>query len=340
MAAIISRPIVDASSLVDLASEHLGGAVIAANDEFFAPKERLILPEPAVFIPDKYTDCGKWMDGWETRRRREPGHDWCVLRLGLRGIVRSVVVDTAHFKGNYPESCSIDAAVVEGHRAASEIVAKAAWTPILDRTALRGDSENVFDVRPQQATHLRLNIFPDGGVARLRVLGDVTPDWQGLARAGGDVDLAALENGGLVVSCSDMFFGKMQNLILPGPSRGMHDGWETKRRRGPGHDWAIVRLGRPGSIRRIEVDTSHYKGNAPGRCSLDWCRRDAGDSGPRAESSTAWPWEPLLAETPLQPHTRHTFENGLARDVATHVRLNIFPDGGVGRLRVFGRILD
>jgi allantoicase len=333
MAAIISRPIVDASSLVDLASEHLGGAVIAANDEFFAPKERLILPEPAVFIPDKYTDCGKWMDGWETRRRREPGHDWCVLRLGLRGIVRSVVVDTAHFKGNYPESCSIDAAVVEGHPAAAEIVAKAAWTPILDRTALRGDSENVFDVRAQQATHLRLNIFPDGGVARLRVLGEVTPDWHALARAGGDIDLAALENGGLVIACSDMFFGRMQNLILPGPSRGMHDGWETKRRRGPGHDWAVVRLGWPASIRRIEVDTSYYKGNAPGRCSLDWCRRAPEGN----EMWTSWPWQPLLAETPLQPHARHTFETSVARDVTMFVRLNIFPDGGVARLRLFGR---
>lgn len=327
MAAITSKPPVDASSLVDLASQRLGGAVLTANDEFFAPKERLILPAPAVFILDKYTDRGKWMDGWETRRRREPGHDWCVVRLGLKGVARAVVVDTAHFKGNYPESCSIDVAVVEGHPASADLVAQAAWTTVLDRTALRGDSENVFEVRPEKATHVRLNIFPDGGVARLRVLGDVTPDWEALERGGGDVDLAALEHGGLVVSCSDMFFGRMQNLILPGPSQGMHDGWETKRRRGPGHDWAVVRLGRPGSIRRIEVDTSHYKGNAPGRCSLDWC--SVGMDGP---------WQSLLAETPLQPHTRHTFEQGVARDVASFVRLNIFPDGGVARLRLFGKI--
>lgn len=340
MAAIISRPIVDASPLVDLASERLGGAVIAANDEFFAPKERLILTGPPVFLPDKYTDRGKWMDGWETRRRREPGYDWCVLRLGLPGVVRAVVVDTAHFKGNYPESCSVDVAVVEGHPAPAEVVANAAWTPVLDRSPLGGDRENPFDVREMRATHVRLNIFPDGGVARLRVLGDVSPDWEALRRAGGDVDLAALEHGGLVVACSDMFFGRMQNLILPGPSRGMHDGWETRRRRGPGHDWAVVRLGLPGSIRRIEVDTSHYKGNAPGRCSLDWCSRPRDEAWPHAEASTAWPWRPLLAETPLQPHTRHTFEEGVHRDLATHVRLNIFPDGGVARLRLFGRILD
>ncbi len=340
MAAIISRPIVDASSLVDLASERLGGAVIAANDEFFAPKERLILTGPAVFLPDEYTDRGKWMDGWETRRRREPGYDWCVLRLGLPGVVRAVVVDTAHFKGNYPESCSVDVAEVEGHPAPGEVVANAPWTPVLDRSPLGGDRENPFDVREMRATHVRLNIFPDGGVARLRVLGRVSPDWEAIRRAGGDVDLAALEHGGLVVACSDMFFGRMQNLILPGLSRGMHDGWETRRRRGPGHDWAIVRLGFAGSIRRIEVDTSHYKGNAPGRCSLDWCRRPHDEAWLHAEASAGWPWQPLLAETPLQPHTRHTFEQGVNRDPATHVRLNIFPDGGVARLRLFGRILD
>jgi allantoicase len=340
MAVVISMPIVDVSSLVDLASERLGGAVIAANDEFFAPKERLIAPDPAVFIPDKYTDRGKWMDGWETRRRRDPGHDWCVLRLGVSGHVRAVIVDTSHFKGNYPESCSVDVLEVGGYPAPAELFAHPAWTTVLDKSPLQGDSENAFDVREARATHVRLNIYPDGGVARMRVLGVVTPDWDALRRAHGDVDLAAIEHGGLVVECSDMFFGKMQNLILPGPSRGMHDGWETKRRRGPGHDWAIVRLGRPGSIRRIEVDTSHYKGNAPGLCSLDWCRRDPDRGRPHTESSTAWPWEPLLAETPLQPHTRHSFETDLARDVATHVRLNIFPDGGIARLRLFGRILD
>jgi allantoicase len=325
MALVISEPMADASSFVDLASEHLGGAVLAANDEFFAPKERLILAAPPVFLPDKYTDRGKWMDGWETRRRREPGHDWCILRLGLPGVVRAVVVDTAHFKGNHPESCSVDVAVVDGYPAAADLADRAEWTQVLDRSQLNGDSENRFEVREARATHVRLNIFPDGGVARLRVLGDVRPDWDAIARGGGDVDLAALANGGLVVACSDMFFGGMQNLILPGPSRGMHDGWETRRRRGPGHDWVIVRLGRPGSIRRVEVDTSFYKGNAPGSCSLEVSR-------------TEGEWRPLLAQRALQPHTRHVFEDVLGgAGLATHARLNIFPDGGIARLRLFGR---
>jgi allantoicase len=324
----------DQSLLVDLASERIGGAVIAANDEFFAPKERLILAAPAVFIPDKYTDRGKWMDGWETRRRREHGYDWCVIRLGLAGVARAVVVDTAHFKGNYPESCSLDVAVIEGYPPPGALADTANWTTVLDRSPLKGDTENRFELREASATHVRLNIYPDGGVARLRVLGEVRPDWRAIARAGGEVDLAALANGGLVVACSDMFFGGMQNLILPGPARGMHDGWETRRRRGPGHDWAIVRLGRQGSIRRIEVDTTHFKGNAPGSCSIDACRLGPHE---RLAADTA-SWLPVLPITPLQPHTRHTFEDGVAKlDGATHVRLNIYPDGGVARLRLFGR---
>jgi allantoicase len=325
----------DQPPLVDLASERLGGAVIAANDEFFAPKERLVLAAPPIFIPDKYTDRGKWMDGWETRRRREAGHDWCIVRLGLAGVARAVVVDTAHFTGNYPEACSLDVACVPGYPPAEAVAEAANWTTVLDRSPLTGDSENRFDLREAEATHVRLNIYPDGGVARLRVLGEVRPDWNAIARAGGDVDLAALANGGLVVACSDMFFGGMQNLILPGPSRGMHDGWETRRRRGPGHDWAIVRLGRPGSIRRIEVDTTHFKGNAPGSCSLDASRM----AGPTAPAAGGAIWQPLLPRTALQPHTRHAFEDGIADvDAATHVRLNIYPDGGVARLRLFGRI--
>jgi allantoicase len=329
---------IDPDLLVDLASERIGGSVVAANDEFFAPRERLIAPDPPVFIPGKYTDRGKWMDGWETRRRREPGndsHDWCLVRLGVRGLVRAVVVDTTHFKGNYPESCSIDAAAIEGYPSADDVIARAAWTSVLDRTPLKGDAENRFEVRRAAvATCVRLNIFPDGGVARLRVLGEVQPDWDALERNGGDIDLAAIDHGGLVVACSDMFFGSGQNLILPGPSRGMHDGWETRRRRGPGHDWIVVRLGRAGVVRRVEVDTSHFKGNAPGSCSLDGWHGDDALRPPEGAD-----WRPLLAQTALQPHTRHLLEREIAGiDRVSHARLNIFPDGGVARLRVWGRI--
>ncbi len=307
--------------LVDLASERLGAAVVEVNDEFFAPKENLIKQEPAIWKEGEYTERGKWMDGWETRRRRDDGdHDWCIVRLGVRGIVRGVDVDTAFFKGNYPESCAIDVGVLS-----DDENEPSAWREVLARSPLKGDSHNLFPIETAPpATHLRLRIFPDGGVARLRVHGDVVADWDNL-RLRGDVDLAAVEHGGLVVACSDMFFGSRHNLIMPGDATHMGDGWETKRRRGPGYDWTIVRLGTTGTVRRIDVDTRHFKGNAPGACSLD-ASVDGND------------WRELVAKTPLRPHARHTFEDQVRPlgDV-TYVRFNIFPDGGVGRLRVYGR---
>src|SRR5262245_6128763 len=307
--------------LVDLASERLGAAVIAANDEFFAPKENLIKPAAAIWKEGEYTERGKWMDGWETRRRRDDrDHDWCILRLGVRGIVRGIDVDTSYFTGNYPESCAVDVGIVR--RARDE---PTEWREVLARSPLKGDSHNLFPIDgAPAATHLRLRIFPDGGVARLRVHGDVVADWDNL-RQRGDVDLAAVEHGGLVIACSDMFFGSRHNLIMPGDATHMGDGWETKRRRGPGYDWTIVRLGAAGTVGRIEVDTRHFKGNAPGACSLE-------------ASADGEQWRELVAKTPLRPHTRHTFEEQVqALGDVTHVRLNIFPDGGVARLRVYGR---
>ena len=320
--------------LIDLASERLGAAAIAANDEFFAPKENLIKAAAPVWREGEYTDRGKWMDGWETRRRRDLGpdtHDWCVVRLGARGIVRGVDVNTAFFTGNYPESCALDGCDVPGVSTAEEMM-RAEWSELLPHTPLKGDTHNIIAVaKASAATHLRLRIYPDGGVARLRVHGEVVADWNRLRRRG-DVDLAAAEHGGTVVVCSDMFYGSRHNLIMPGESTHMGDGWETKRRRGPGHDWTIVRLGAPGTIRRVDVDTRHFKGNAPGACSLDAAQLVDGQS---LEQAT---WRELLPRTPLEPNTRHAFEEEL-RDSgeATHARLNIFPDGGIARLRLWGR---
>lgn len=317
----------DFTDLVDLAAERLGGAVLSANDEFFAPKESLLKAGEAVWIEGRYTDVGKWMDGWETRRRREPGHDWCVIRLGLPGALRGVVVDTAHFRGNYPESCSLEACEVEGYPASEELM-QASWTEILPPSTLQGNFKNRFSIEKEtgRVTHLRFHIYPDGGVARLRVHGEVAPDWSQLTRDGGEVDLAAVENGGLVLTCSDMFFGNRHNLILPGPPLGMHDGWETKRRRGPGHDWAIVKLGGRGTLHRVEVDTSHFKGNAPGSCSVEGCDGDLDR------------WREILPVTPLKADTRHRFDQLAEVGPITHARLNIFPDGGVARLRLFGAL--
>ena len=319
---------------LDLASERLGGAVIAANDEFFAPKEGLIKAGVPEWREGVYTERGKWMDGWETRRRRTPGHDWAIVRLGLPGRVRGVVIDTSFYTGNYPEHASIEAATIDAIAPAAEIADGAEWRPLLPKRALDGDFANPFAIDGDigRVTHLRLNIFPDGGVARLRVHGEPMPDERTFAH-GRELDLAALEHGGYVVACSDMHYGHRQNLILPGRSTHMGDGWETKRRRGPGHDWSIVRLARRGSVERVELDTDHFKGNAPGRCMMEWCDHAAG-----AFDADRAAWQQLVAETPLEPHARHQF--GAAANTATHVRLNIYPDGGVARLRLFGRVPD
>ncbi|MGH9900258.1 MAG: allantoicase [Pyrinomonadaceae bacterium] len=328
----------DFTELIDLAAERLGGAVLFANDDFFAPKENLLKPAVPVFVEGRYTDRGKWMDGWESRRRRTPGFDWCLIRLGLPGIIRGFVVDTAHFKGNYPEGCSVEACAVEGFPDAEQLMSAATeWTEILPQSQLRGDSQNLFPVRgTERFTHLRFKIYPDGGVARLRAYGKVVPDWKRLGRAG-EVDLAAVENGGRVVSCSNMFFGHRHNLIMPGRALDMSDGWETRRRRGPGHDWAVIHLGTAGTVRRVEVDTSHFKGNFPESCSLEACDAE----GVVVEDSTipSLPWRDVLPRTRLQAHTRHFYEEEIKEAGAvSHVRFNIFPDGGVSRLRLFGSV--
>ena len=310
------------TELVDLASERLGGAVLAANDEFFAPKENLLKAAKPIFVEGKYTDLGKWMDGWETRRRRTPGYDWCIVRLGLRGVVRGVVADTAYFRGNYPEGCSLEACDRSGSPTVEELLS-AEWTEILSQSPLNGDSQNEIPIDTQQpATHLRFKIYPDGGVARLRVYGEVAA----ILPYTGEVDLAAVENGGLAIASSDMFFGSRQNLIMPGRSRDMSDGWETRRRRGPGHDWLVLRLGAAGVIHRAEVDTSYFKGNYPDSCQIETCDTEGA------------PHEILLPRTKLQGHTRHTFAGEIRPTApARYVRFSIFPDGGVSRLRLYGR---
>jgi allantoicase len=325
------------AGLIDLASERVGGKALIANDEFFAEKENLLKAGRGIFIPDKYTDRGKWMDGWESRRRRTPGHDWCVVQLGLRGIIIQVDIDTNHFLGNHPPFASLEALDLTSNIPSDLSAVEAlAWSQILERSSLHPGSQNLFDVQSQQPwTHVKLNILPDGGVARLRVYGIVVPDW-GKLKAGEAIDLAAVENGGLPLACSDMFFSSMNNLIMPGRAENMGDGWETKRRRGPGYDWLILKLGLPGAIEKIEVDTNHFKGNYPDTCSIDGCV--APDASVEQLTNAATSWSEILPKTKLQADTRHFFEREL-RPVAecTHVRLNIYPDGGVSRLRVWGK---
>jgi allantoicase len=321
----------------DLASARVGGRAIAANDEFFAPKSNLLKPGPAIFIPSRFTARGKWMDGWETRRRRTPGHDWCIVQLGMRGIIRGVNVDTSHFTGNYPSHCFIDALDAEvTSRALDAIAAADGWTPLLPKSELRGDSDNVFEIHDDRPwTHVRLNIVPDGGVARLRVYGVVVVDWRRAARGGRPIDLAGIQYGGLVLGASDMHFGAKDNIIMPGRARNMGDGWETRRRRDPGHDWVIVRLGATGLVSRVEVDTTHFKGNYPESASLEGCLTP----GATMDALGLASWDEILPRTKLRSDRRHFFSKELQHTGPfSHVRLNIFPDGGVSRLRIHGTV--
>jgi allantoicase len=318
--------------LLDLAAESLGGRALYANDEFFAEKENLLKSGRGVFIEGKYTDRGKWMDGWESRRKRVPGHDFCIVRLGVPGVLRGVDIDTNHFLGNHPPYAALD-----GARAAAEADPLALeWVEILPRSPLRPGSQNLFAIASGETfTHLRLRIYPDGGVARLRLYGEPRPDLGALA--GGVVDLAAVVHGARSIGASDMFFGDVAQMLLPGRPENMGGGWETKRRRGPGHDWAIVRLAGRGLLERIEVDTCHFKGNYPDRCSLDACRDPGFDldvlNWPQAE------WRQILPEQKLEADHIHVYERELL-DAGPwdYVRLNIYPDGGVARLRCLGRL--
>ena len=335
------------TNLADLASARVGGRAIATNDDFFAPKSNLVKPEPAVFIPDKYTSRGKWMDGWESRRRRVPGHDWCIVELGMRGSVHGVNVDTSHFTGNYPSHCSIEAVDIAGRLKPSMHATEGApWTTLLEKTMLRGNGDNVFAIADRRPwTHLRLSIYPDGGVARLRVYGEVAVDWarvdptaprRGAKSKTRVVDLASIMNGGLFLDASDTHYGTRGALIMPDRAKNMGDGWETRRRRGPGFDWAIVRLGATGMVSQVEIDTNHYKGNYPDRASLDGCLAP----GASPEQLRAATWSVILPETKLSANKRHFFSGKQLQDpgAVSHVRLNIYPDGGVSRLRIHGTL--
>jgi len=318
---------------VNLAQPRLGAEVVYATDDFFADKARLIDPADPVFIPGKYDDNGKWMDGWESRRKRVPGHDWCVVRLGTPGIVAGFEIDTRHFTGNYPPGAEIEVCRCDDPLPGEE----AAWIRVTERLSLHGNDRVYVPVdHAAPVTHVRLHIFPDGGVARLRVWGRVAKDWSAVA-ADARIDLLAMANGGRGIIANDEHFGVVENLTAPGRGVDMGDGWETRRRREPGHDWAVLALGAAGRIEEIVVDTAHFKGNYPDRCFVQAAADASGTPDEIAAQSERWPV--LLPEVKLEPDHIHAFTDRLADlGPVRFVRLNILPDGGVSRLRLIGRV--
>ncbi|MCC6554790.1 MAG: allantoicase [Polyangiaceae bacterium] len=329
------------ADLVDLASDATGAFAVHATDDYFAEKESLLRPSAPEWIEGRYTERGKWMDGWESQRRREPGHDAAIIRLGTPGEVRGALVDTTHFKGNAPEEVSLEGIEAPDTATARALLEDPGWIELLPRTRVKPDFPNALPLPSPtgRVTHVRLRIHPDGGVARLRVYGVVRPEPRVFWRPG-SIDLAAIEHGGTIAAASDQFFGPPSNLLLPGRGVNMGDGWETKRRRTPGSDWCVIRLGRRGVVERVELDTHFFKGNAPQATLIEALDEAALEPGAleallRAPSG----WRTLLSKTPIVQHRRHVLEPDRPM-AATHLRVHIFPHGGVNRLRVFGHALD
>jgi allantoicase len=316
---------------VDLASRWLGGTVVAASDESFGDKENLLTPGPPVFEPGRYGNRGEIVDGWETRRRRQGGHDWVIIRLGAAGIISGVTVDTSFFTGNYPEQCAVHACGHEGYPGPDELTGDAAdWIEIVPRSPLRGDCENEFAVTDRRRfTHIRLSAYPDGGIARLRVNGLVVPDPRGLEEL--TMDLLSQSYGGIVAASSDDYFSGAAALNRPGLARTMGEGWETRRRRDAGHDFLVFRLGFAGQIRRLIVDTSFFRYNASDSVAV------YGGTEDQLLVARSSSWQPILPRTRVQPDTRHEFAVQHHEPVAA-IRLDAFPDGGLSRVRAIGNI--
>ena len=328
------------TKLTDLAAERLGGKALYCTDDFFAEKENLLKPGRGVFIPDKYTDRGKWMDGWESRRKRTEGHDWCVIQLATSGKIHGVDIDTNYFLGNHPPYASIEAAYLPDTEIDPEKIdpATIAWKEILPKSPLQAGSQNFYEITDRDIyTHIRLHIYPDGGVARLKVYGEVYKDWS-TVNTSEQVNLAAAVNGARAVLCNDMFFSHMDNLLMPGRGVNMGDGWETKRNRTPNNkDWVILRLAHKGIIERILVDTCHFKGNYPDSCIIEGCTLSI-DEEHKLNTDTV-NWTTILPQSKLSADHEHYFEHEIInKGPFTHVRLTILPDGGVSRMRLWGKI--
>jgi allantoicase len=317
------------TGLVDLAARSVGGRAITCSDEWFAEADNLVSDGPAVWDPDRYTERGKWMDGWESRRRRTPGHDWAIVKLGVPGRIRGVDIDTAHFLGNHGPYASVEGAVAPDDASAEDLRDRTEWERVVPQVELKRGSPNLHaSVSDRVYTHVRLNMYPDGGIARLRVYGDPEPR---VTRG----DLASVLAGGRAVACSDSFFSPPNNLVAPGHSTFMGGGWETRRSRPPGMDWIVVRLGRPGVLDRVVLETHHFKGNYPDSASVD------GLYWPDAPPSVlgAHPDWQELGHVKLRADAEHELIPE-ATGPFTHLRLRIWPDGGVSRLRAFGTATD
>ena len=321
--------------LVNLASPKMGTKILAFSDDFFGEVTRMLNDKDPVFIEDKYDNHGKWMDGWESKRRRDGGNDWAILKLGSAGIISKIEIDTSYFTGNFPPFFSL-----EGIYSETEPNKVSNWKSLIAKTNLVGDCKNNFELNlKEKFNFVRLQIFPDGGVARIRLFGEVKYNWD---RFNNEeiIELSSLKLGGSILAYNNAHYGDVSALLSEGRGKTMGDGWETRRRREPGNDWIIIKLAHKGNIEKIEIDTAHFKGNYPDRASIQAISIDKNITTKDLIQGSE-NWDVILDETKLTADNIHEYEiNSNSKAEATHIRLNIYPDGGVSRLRIFGKKLD
>ena len=318
--------------MIDLAQQRLGSKVVFQTDEFFAKASRIIKSDKPIFIPNKFDNHGKWMDGWETRRKRNKGHDYLIIRLGKKGRISKVNIDTSHFNGNQPSFASIEACYSKKNIPGK----KAKWKIILSKKKTEPNCHNIFNIKNRFIfTHIKLNIFPDGGVARLRVYGEIAADKIFFGKK--IINLSSLLNGASVIACNNEHFGKAENILAPGKGKNMGDGWETRRSRGKNIDWIIIKCLK-GKINNFEIDTHHFKGNYPDMCSVQAAFL-CGKKNNKFIVKNSEKWKTLLNKVKLQSNKKHSFKNKLMKNnKINYIRINIFPDGGISRVRMFGRV--
>jgi allantoicase len=319
------------NGLIDLAQPRLGSKVVFKTDEFFALADRIINPLPPIFKEGVFDSHGKWMDGWETRRKRKKGHDYLIVKLGKPGRIYKVDVDTSFFNGNQPMHVSLEACFTKDNIPSK----KMKWNKILNNKKTKANSHHLFNIKSKTVfSHVKLNIFPDGGVARLRVYGSI--DISKVEFNEKIINLTSVLNGASIIACNNEHFGKAENILAPGVGKNMGDGWETRRSRGKNFDWLILKCATAGKVKKIQIDTHHFKGNYPDTCTLQAALITKSRS-PKAIVANSKKWKFLLSKVKLKAHKKHNFQNTLMKNTKiNHVKINIFPDGGISRIRLFG----
>ncbi|ETI25513.1 allantoicase [Cladophialophora carrionii CBS 160.54] len=352
------------SSSTNITTTVLGASILSFSDEYFASASNLLTPTPPIRKPGVFVHTGAWYDGWETRRHNPNEYDWVVIKLGCVARIDAVEVDTAYFNGNEAPLAGLDGCSLtkEEEEKGSGVEKEdfKGWAEILPPSQCGPSQRQAWKVsgpavQGKEFTHLRLKQYPDGGIARLRVYGTVVPPSLPASVTSGkeerpQEDLAAALNGGVAIACSDQHFGGKHYLVLPGRGKDMGDGWETARSRVKGHtDWAIIKLGLKGrKIEKVVVDTKDFRGNFPRAVKVEaWATEVAKaalgtEADPEADDEG---WTELVkGEQPCQADYEHEFEGEQLvvseppeGHVWTHVKMTIIPDGGVKRLRIFGR---